>query len=175
MVIIACNSEKTAEKEIDSITSPEDTASIATLHQPKEDVKLTFLDSVKRNILAQAQSASDSLFYTFSLEGNFSAEGNEGKATYFKNKVKKIDVVFYGETGKSLYTYTFNDSKIAVAQQSYHYHTNFTEVKSEKDMVKGDKIVFTTDLNGKVIGGNNAAADVDTFYELKKVVPFDLK
>lgn len=174
-IFTACNTEKATENKKDSVVVLKDTISSAMHHQPKEDVKLNYLDSVKRNILANAQFTTDSLFYAFSLEGKFSAEGNEGKATYFRDKVKKIDIVFYGETGKSLYTYILNDSRVEVSQQRYNYHANLTEVKSEKDMIKGDKVVFSTDLNGKVITGHHKAADLDIFYQLKKAVPFSLK
>lgn len=174
IIITACNSEKTAEKEIDS-TSSKDTTLVATHHQPKEDVKLTYLDSVKRNIIANAQSTTETIIYPFSLEGSFSAEGNEGKAFYVNNVVNKIEITFFGETGKAFYTYQFQKNTINVVQQRFSYRTNLTEVKSENDIVKGDKIVFTTDLNGKLITSANSEADLDIFYQLKKVVPFSLK
>ena len=175
IIITACNSKETADKKVDSIISSEDTTSITTHHQPKEDVKLTYLDSVRRNILANAQSSSETIIYPFSLEGSFSAEGNEGKAFYVNNVVNKIEITFFGETGKAFYSYQFQNDTINVVQQRFNYRTNLKEVKSEKDIVKGERIAFTTDLQGKLISGTNSEADLTTFFELKKVVPFSLK
>lgn len=140
--------------------------------KPSVTATLSYLDSVKLTIAQQADKDTSS--YTFLLEGNYSAEGNEGKAFYKNKKIQKIEITFYGETGKAIYHYDFKNADIVVAQQHFNYKTNFTEVKSAQDIIKDEEINFTTDLNGKIIKGANTKADLDTFHELKKVVPFDL-
>lgn len=130
------------------------------------------LDSIKA--LIKKENTSDISIYTFILEGNFSAEGNEGKAFYKGSKINKIEIVFYGETGKAIYNYVFHDRTIAVSQQRYNYETNFADVKSADDIFKDEEINFTTDFSGKVIKHHHKKADLDTFLELKKVVPFEL-
>jgi hypothetical protein len=188
IIIIACNSEKATKVKKDTIISFQDSIS---LNKEKQfnDLKDTLsklmythdkpvsegsvnLDSVKQVILKQ--NSNSIKIYIFSLEGDFSAEGNAGKAFYKNNIISKIELTFYGESGKNVYIYQFKNNKVEVIQQRYDYKTNFMEVKSEKDIIKGEKIEFSTDLEGKVITGNNAEADLDTFYELKKAVPFDL-
>ncbi|MNK03370.1 hypothetical protein D3C87_212150 [compost metagenome] len=138
-----------------------------------ETIKSTnSLDSIKRVIIKNANK--DTVSYTFLLDGNFSAEGNEGRAFYENNRIKKIEITFYGEMGKAVYTYNFKRNLIEVSQQRFNYQTHFTEVKSGQDIIKGEEINFTTNLDGKILNGNNAEVDLETFYELKKVVPFDL-
>ena len=117
----------------------------------------------------------DTLSKVFTMEGNFSAEGNEGKAFYHKSILQKIEITFYGETGKAFYTYQFKKDKIEVVQQRYQYATDFTQVKTDDDVKKIAEINYSTDLDGKVIGVSSKDADLDTFYELKKSVPFHLK
>jgi len=130
------------------------------------------LDAIKDVIRRQA--TSDTVSYTFLLEGNYSAEGNEGKAFYKNNKIQKIEITFYGETGKAIYVYNFNHKEVTVSQQRFNYKTDFTEVKSDGDITKSEEINFTTDLNGQTMKEIDSKADLDTFHELKKVVPFDL-
>lgn len=148
------------------------TEKIYRIQENSIEEKVINLDSTKA--LIQKQNITDSTSYTFTLEGNFSAEGNEGTAFYKAKKIDKIEITFYGETGKATYTYNFKGKLIHVSQQQFNYKTDFTEVKSKKDIMKGERINFTTDLNGKIINGHNIKADLDTFQELKKVVPFDL-
>ncbi|RZJ74483.1 MAG: hypothetical protein EOO47_21100, partial [Flavobacterium sp.] len=81
------------------------------------------LDSVKQKILRDNLkfNDSDTIVYEFSLEGDLSAEGNEGKAFYKNGKVNKIDVTFYGETGKSTYSYSFGNEVINFTKNTYDY------------------------------------------------------
>ncbi|MFN0256259.1 hypothetical protein [Pedobacter ureilyticus] len=130
------------------------------------------LDSTKS--LIRQRNTKDTSSYTFILEGNFSAEGNEGKAFYRGNKINKIKITFYGETGKIVYNYRFRGKLVDVSQQRFHYRTDFTEVKSAKDITNGEQINFITDLEGNLVKGINKGADLDTFHELKKAIPFDL-
>ncbi|SOD13124.1 hypothetical protein [Pedobacter xixiisoli] len=145
--------------------------SIAEL-KPEPAKPTSSLDSIKQVIIKKAKK--DTVSYTFLLEGNFSAEGNEGRAFYKDHRIKKIEISFYGEMGKAIYTYIFKRNLIEASQQRFNYKTHFTEVKSGQDIIKSEEINFTTDLDGKVLNGNTTEADLDTFYELKKVVPFDL-
>lgn len=150
IVIAACNTKQNSAKKNDSVV-------------------------VKEHIQnAKINSNTDTLTRIFTLEGNFSSEGNEGRAFYQSGKIQKAAITFYGEMGKAVYLYIFKTTEINVSQQRYNYKTNFTEVKSDKDIVKQEEVNFTTDLNGKVISGYNTKADLDVFNELKKVVPFEL-
>lgn len=147
-------------------------AKIERPHKDKVEETATNLDSIKK--LIRQKSINDTSSFTFILEGNFSAEGNEGKAFYRGNKINKIEITFYGETGKSFYSYKFVNKMISVSQQHFNYRTDFTEVKSDKDIMKGEQVNFSTDLSGRLVDGNHGGADLETFHELKKVVPFDL-
>ncbi|MFN0291874.1 hypothetical protein E5L68_010750 [Pedobacter helvus] len=166
-----CSNVEKSKKEVN--LKLED--SIAKLQLRQENsIKdaMTGLDSVKA--LIRNQYSIDTTGYTFILEGDFSAEGNEGKAFYKENKIDKIEITFYGETGKSYYVYKFMNKMVNVSQQRFNYRTNFTEVKSGNDIIKAEQHNFTTDLNGKLSKGGHPDADLATFHELKKVVPFDL-
>ncbi len=182
IAIIACNSDKATKVKKDTIISFQDSISLSkekqfndlkdTLSKLSINEKYFNLDSIKQVI--RKQSYKNLKAYIFSLEGDFSAEGNEGKAFYQNDRIDKIEITFYGESGKNVYIYQFKNNKIEVIQQRYDYKTNFMEVKSKDDIIKGKKFEFTTDLKGKLVSGNNAETDLETFHELKKAIPFDL-
>lgn len=168
---VGCSNVEKSKKEVNQ--KLEDSVTKVQVHQ-ENLIKDTLrgLDSVRS--LIRNQQKNDTSSYTFILEGNFSAEGNEGKAFYYGNKINKIEITFYGETGKYHYTYKFIDKVVEVSQQRFNYRTDFTEVKSDDDIVKAEQYNFTIDLSGKLTKGGHPKADLTTFYELKKVVPFDL-
>ena len=131
------------------------------------------LDSVKQKILIDnlKSNHSDTSFYNFSLDGDYSAEGNEGKALYINNQIKKITITFYGESGKSVYTYIFKKDKIIVEVKRHEYDVPLS------GNIKSTQIAsYQIDYTGKIIeNNNNKEIDLDTFLELKKSVPFTLK
>lgn len=167
---ISCSrTEKTNESTFEEVRDT--LAQLKHTHEkPAQEISVN-LDSIKRIILAQSNHTKS---YTFSLEGNFSAEGNEGKASYRNNKIDKVEITFYGESGKNTYVYQFKNNTIEVVQQRYDYKTNFMEVKSADDIIKGEKVKYTLDLNGKMIDGNKTELDSDVFFDLQKAIPFDL-
>jgi hypothetical protein len=135
------------------------------------------LDSVKKKILTDnlKLNKSDIITYEFSLEGDYSAEGNVGKAFYLNNNIKKLEVIFYGETGKAIYTYFFKENKIKVLQKRFDYNVPLFEVKNNSNIKLTQTIKYVLDYNGKLIGTNAPDADLEIYTDLKKSVPFTLK
>ncbi|MBB2144791.1 hypothetical protein GM921_04805 [Pedobacter sp. LMG 31464] len=135
------------------------------------------LDSVKRKILTDnlKSTNSDTITYEFSLEGDYSAEGNVGKAFYLNNSIKKLEMIFYRETGKSVYTYVFNENKVKVKQKIYDYNVPLFEVKDSSNIKLVQTIKYEQDYNGKLIGKDVPDADLAIYFDLKETVPFTLK
>ena len=130
------------------------------------------LDSIKQVILKH--KANDTASHVFSLEGNFSAEGNEGRAFYKNDSISKIEIIFYGESGKNAYIYQFKNNKIEVVQQRYNYKTNFMEVKSKDDIITGEKVKYILNIKGEIINGDKTLKESDVFLDLQKAIPFHL-
>ena len=139
-----------------------------TLNNPQH--KPTSLDTIRNKIIAENSNYKDTATYNFSLDGNYSAEGNEGKAHYKNGKIHKIDITFYGEMGKSIYSYLFGNENINVVQKVFNYDSTLSgDIKSTK------KVAYDINYKGELIISNVVGADTDTFFELKKFVPFTLK
>lgn len=130
------------------------------------------LDSVKQKILSDNLKFNDldTLIYKFSLEGDLSAEGNEGKAFYKHGKIGKINITFYGETGKATYNYEFGNEKITVAEINYEY-----DVPLSGNIVSTKKHKYEISYDGKLIKSDAEEVDLDTYVLLKKSIPFTLK
>lgn len=177
IVSLSCNRESSSKSKQDS-SSKKIEEMMDTLSKLKHTHEGHFKevhakqDSIKHLILKQHANGINA--YTFSLEGVFSAEGNEGKASYKNNKIDRIEITFYGESGKNVYIYQFKNNRIEVTQQRYDYKTNFMEVKSKDDIIKGEKIEYTLDTNGKIIDGDKTEMESDVFLDLQKAIPFDL-
>ncbi|TCC90478.1 hypothetical protein EZ428_14490 [Pedobacter frigiditerrae] len=130
------------------------------------------LDSVRQKILKDnlKSNHSDTIVYDFSLEGDYSAEGNEGKAFYIDNQIKKISITFYGESGKSIYTYIFENDKIMVEEKRHEY-----DVPLSGNIKSTQVVSYQIDYNGKIISNSGKGIDLDTYFILKKSIPFTLK
>ncbi|WP_316766900.1 hypothetical protein [Pedobacter frigiditerrae] len=130
------------------------------------------LDSVRQKILKDnlKPNHSDTLIYEFSLEGDYSAEGNDGKAFYIDNQIKKIAITFYGESGKSVYTYVFENNKIMVKEKRHEY-----DVPLSGNIKSTHVTSYQIDYTGKIVGNDNMEIDLDTYFILKKSIPFSLK
>lgn len=162
ILIISCNTE-TNDKNSASKNTKTDTV-INPQHKP------TFLDTIRNKIIAENTNYKDTATYNFSLDGNYSAEGNEGKAHYKNGKIHKIDITFYGEMGKSTYSYLFGNENINVVQKVFNYDSTLSgDVKST------NKVSYDINYKGELIISDVVGADTDTFLELKKSVPFTLK
>lgn len=161
ILIISCNTEKNDNSTLQNIQVD---------NEKKVLLKSSLLDTIKNRIIAENKNYKDTATYTFSLNGNFSAEGNEGKAYYKDSKIYKIDITFYGEMGKSTYSYTFGNEKIKVEEKIIEYDSTLSgTVKSTK------KVDYDINFEGKMLLSDVVDADTDTFLELKKSVPFVLK
>jgi len=135
------------------------------------------LDSVSAKVLKDNLKIknSDTIIYTFSLDENHSLEGNEGVAYYLDHKIIKIDLTFYGETGRTNYLYVFKKNEINVKETIYSYKVPLFEVKDKEDMQLKNKSVYKLDVNGKFSGNAQDTPDNTIFIELKNTVPFVLK
>ncbi|RZL46660.1 MAG: hypothetical protein EOP00_14320 [Pedobacter sp.] len=159
ILIFACNPTSKGDKA----------KAIATDTVKKTLAKLTFLDTVKSEIIAKNKNYRDTASYIFTLDGNFSAEGNEGKAYYKIGKISKVDITFYGEMGKSTYSYTFGSKNIKVEQKTFEYDSTLSgKVKSTKT------VTYEINYDGNLIVSDIVGADTDTFLTLKRSVPFTL-
>lgn len=162
ILIISCNTEKNDKK---SAFKNNKLDTVINIHH-----KPTFLDTIRNKIIAENRNYKDTATYNFSLDGNYSAEGNEGKAHYKNGKIHKIDITFYGEMGKSTYSYLFGNENINVVQKVFNYDSTLSgDIKSTK------KVAYDINYKGELIISNVVGADTDTFFELKKSVPFTLK
>jgi hypothetical protein len=169
-LLAACNNNNSIS---DPKKNEEDTLSDTNTNVPpvlKEQVYN--LDSVKQKILKDNLkfNNSDNIVYEFSLEGELSAEGNAGKAFYKNGKVNKIDVTFYRETGKSTYSYSFGNEVINITKNIYDYDMplsgNIASTKNEN---------YQINFAGDLIKSDTEEIDLDTYFLLKKSIPFTLK
>ena len=112
------------------------------------------LDSVSVKILTDNLKIknSDTITYTFSLDEDHSLEGNEGVAYYLDHKIIKIDLTFYGETGRTNCLYVFKKNEVDVRETVYTYKVPLFEVKDKKDIQLKNRLVYKLDVNGKVSG-----------------------
>ena len=162
LLILACNTAEYDKKSASHIKI------LDTLRTPQS--KPTLLHTVVRKIITENKNYKDTATYTFTLEGNFSAEGNEGIAIYKGGNIYKIDLTFYGEMGKSTYSYLFGTENINVVQNVLNYDSTLSgNIKSS------EKISYDINYEGDLIVSDVVGADTDTFLELKKSVPFTLK
>ncbi|TKC10232.1 hypothetical protein FA048_08530 [Pedobacter polaris] len=163
IIIIACNNLKTTDTKIDSIA-------IEKNKLPKNQILTINIDSIKREILTLDSSVNDTTVYKFSLDENLSAEGNEGKAFYVDNQIKRLTVTFYGEMGRSVYTYVFKNDKIKIEEKIHEYDIALS------GNIKSTKIsTYQIDFNGKIISNSGNEIDLDTYFTLKRSIPFTLK
>lgn len=152
----------------------EDTVSDTSTDKPpviKEEPEVN-LDSVRQKILKDnlKSNHSDKIVYVFSLEGDYSLEGNEGKAFYINNQIKKIAITFYRESGKSVYTYAFGNDKIMVEEKRHGY-----DVPLSGNIISTEVVRYKIDYAGKIVESDNKEIDLDTYFILKKSIPFKLK
>jgi len=159
---VSCSSESNDQK--DRVNSIRLKTLKDTLHKP------TFLDTVRQTIIDRNKNYIDTANYKFSLDGNFSAEGNEGKAIYADGKIKKINITFYGEMGKATSSYTFGTENIKVEQKTYNYDSTLSG-----KIISSKTISYDINYDGKLILSDVVGADTDIFLELKKSIPFTLK
>lgn len=147
-----------------------------TLDTTTNTPKLTRLDFIRSEINRMDKSTLDSFTYVFSLdESNLSLEGNEGKAFYVHDKLQRIEMVFFGETGKALVIYTFENEIVNVIEKRFSYNGNLTDVKSEKDIKLAEETKYRLNLKGKLVDGNADSKPVDeTFLLLLSYVPLSL-
>ena len=169
-LLAACNNNTSIsdQKKIE-----EDTLSDTNTNVPpvlKEQVYN--LDSVRQKILMDNLkfNDSDSIVYEFSFEGELSAEGNEGKAFYKNGKVNEIDVTFYRETGKSTYSYSFENEVITITQNIHDY-----DVPLSGNIISTKSVNYQIDYAGNLIKSDADEVDLDTYFLLKKSIPFSLK
>ena len=172
LLLAACNNNTSISepKKID-----EDTLSDTQVNIPPVVKERVYnLDSVKQKILSDNLkfNDSDTVIYEFSLDGEYSAEGNNGKAFYVDNQIRKIAITFYGETGKSTYSYSFGNELINVTTIIYDY-----DLPLSGNIVSTTKENYQINYDGKILKSNNeeVEADLDTYFLLKKSIPFTLK
>ncbi|RZL20495.1 MAG: hypothetical protein EOO96_25085 [Pedobacter sp.] len=113
------------------------------------------LDSTRRIINSTNKSQEKNISYLFSLEDFPSAEGNEGTAYYNNGKLNKIEIVFFGETGKAIFNYLFKNDVVDVVERRYSYNGMLTDVKSDADMKLSEENHYKIDLKGKRIEDSN--------------------
>ena len=162
IIILSCSSESNDQK--DKVNSIGLKTLKDTLRKP------TFLDTVRQTIIAGNKNYIDTANYKFALEGNFSAEGNDGEAIYADGKIKKINITFYGEMGKATSSYTFSTENIKVEQKTYNYDSTLSG-----KIISSKTISYDINYEGKFILSDIVGADIDIFLELKKSIPFTLK
>ncbi len=169
LLLAACNNN-TSVSEPKKIE--EDTLGDRTDIPPVVKEQVYNLDSVRQKILKDnlKSNHSDKIVHSFSLEGDYSAEGNDGKAFYIDNQIKKIAITFYGESGKSGYTYIFENDKIMVEEKRHEY-----DVPLSGNIISTQVASYQIDYNGKILENDNKEIDLDTYFILKKSIPFTLK
>lgn len=167
-ICLSCNNSNYIHKKDEVISTTEIDKPIQ-INNDTLDEKSVALDSVKKQILSLS-NLKDTVTYNFSLEGDLSAEGNAGKAFYKNGKVNKIDVTFYRETGKSTYSYSFGNKVIAITQNIHDY-----DVPLSGNIVSTKKQNYKINYAGKLIKSDAEEVDLDTYFLLKKSIPFTLK
>lgn len=110
---------------------------------------------------------------TYNLEG-VSTEGAQVEVNYKSGKISKSETIVYGETGKAIIVYEFENNRIKVFETRYSYKTNFENVKSDDDIQLSKEQIYYLDYNGNVIEGTDNER-VDIFQEFKRDIPFSVK
>ena len=105
---------------------------------------------------------------------NESTEGGEGKACFDKNDLKLIEVVWYGETGKRIIEYYFDNDKLFFAfDQLFEYNAPMyldkeTAIEEgyddyfdpEKTTVKEDRYYFENEILIRWLDNNKNEIDL---------------
>ncbi|RYG06894.1 MAG: hypothetical protein EOO07_28410 [Chitinophagaceae bacterium] len=166
LILLSCR-----QKEPNSVNTKIDTTTI----DMATNAPATKLDSIRNEINRLDKNTKDSVTYVFSLEeSHLSLEGNEGKAFYFSGKLQKIEIVFFGETGKSITTYTFLNEIVNVNEKRFSYNGSLTDVKGEDDIKLAEETQYRLDLKGKLIDGNADKSSDETFLLLMSSIPLSL-
>jgi hypothetical protein len=109
----------------------------------------------------------------YNLEG-ISAEGATASTQYINGNIKKCIINIYGETGQAEVHYVFVDSQINVSEKQFSYKTDFSSVKSNRDMILKKEITYVMDMRGNVIG-NSGKGRIDILTEFMKIVPLEIR
>ncbi|RZJ81448.1 MAG: hypothetical protein EOO47_04195 [Flavobacterium sp.] len=166
LILFSCR-----QKEPNSVNTKVDTTTLDTA----TNAPVTKLDAIRNEINRLNKNTKDSVTYVFSLEeSHLSLEGNEGKAFYFNGKLQKIEIVFFGETGKAETTYTFFNEIVNVTEKRFSYNGSLTDVKSEDDIKLAEETRYRLDLKGNLIDGNGDKSSDETFLLLMSYIPLSL-
>lgn len=141
-VFVSCKGETKKVKNTDIPKVVDERVLDSQLHNSE-------LDSIRRIINSTNKSQEKNVSYVFSLEDFPSAEGNEGTAYYISGRLNKIEIVFFGETGKAIFNYLFKNDVVNVAELRYSYNGMLTDVKSDADMKLSEENHYKIDLKGK--------------------------
>ena len=126
----------------------------------------------KKPLIINENITKDTLI-VYNLEG-ISTQGAEVNVSYQSSKIIRSEAIIYGERGKAIIQYKFNQKQIKVIEKQYSYKTTFDDVKSDDDIMLVNEQTYYIDYDGNLIG-SPIENRIDIFNEFKEKIPFEIK
>lgn len=166
LLFICCHnkSNKKAPSDIRKVILSGDSVAIDS---PANKLQARVSDTVILNDLVLKDTV-----VSVSIEG-ISAEGSETIVNYSQGIIKKSVWTIYGETGKRIITYIFDQNGIIkVKELLYRYNKALGDVRDENDRVLESSLQYSMDTTGVLKTTVELKDWVNVFDDFKANVPF---
>jgi hypothetical protein len=105
-----------------------------------------------------------------------STEGSEIKKYYENRSLRKVQLIFYGETGKAMIEYYFLNRVVFFSfKRTYHYNTPMYEKGSKISKVEEERFYFNNQKLICWIGSNGEIVDVNLYRAKEEEISKSLK